>query len=575
MIRVAAGDAVVEATGLGRRFGRRHAVANVDLQVRRGEIFGLLGADGAGKTTLLQMFAAILDPTAGRCRVLGLDTVADAAAITARVGYMSQGFTLYERLSVEENLRFSARVRGVGEAELAERRKRLFAMAGLAAVADRRAENLSGGMRKKLALCTNLVHEPPLLLLDEPGLGVDPLSRRELWDMLRRFRLDGATIVLATSYMDEAESCDWLAFLHQGRILAVDTPAALRGRVEGTVFEIAAADPDGLEAALAREPSVASIQRLPGRTRFRLRRGEPDPDAVRARLAAWGKALPVSPSLEDVFAALVPGEPAPPRPVPASIAVAAGPEPAIHVRGVTCRFGGVVAVNDVSLDVRTGEVFGFLGPNGAGKTTLIRVLCGLLAPAEGEARVAGVDVRQSARALRQRIGYMSQRFSLYPDLTVDENLQFFASAYGLGGARRREAIDWATKMVGLAGLGERRTAEASGAVRQRLALACSVLHRPAVLFLDEPTSGVDPIARRRFWRLIHALAASGVAVFVTTHYLDEALYCRRLGLMSQGRLIAVGDLDALKADLPGRASATVEDVFLAHIEAARGAEARR
>jgi ABC-2 type transport system ATP-binding protein len=513
----------------------------------------------------MQLFAAILDPSEGQCRVLGLDTVSEASLITARIGYMSQGFTLYDRLTVDENLAFAARVRGIQGQAWQGRRARLLAMAGLTPFTDRRAGDLSGGMRKKLSLCTNLIHEPPLLVLDELSLGVDPLSRRELWVMLREFRARGATLVVSTPYMDEANDCDRIALLHQGRVLAVDTPAALCKQAEGTVFELETPQPQTAQAALAARPEVVAVRWLAERLRFQVRQREGVLE-LRHALAAWGTVRPVAASLEEAFVQVTTGkDPQAVTAVPAVPAISASVSgTAIDAREVTCRFGDFVAVDRVSLTVAAGEVFGFLGPNGAGKTTLIRALCGLLAPTSGELRVAGIDVRREPRRLRQRIGYMSQRFSLYPDLTVAENLAFFAGVYGLRGQVRRQAIVWATETTGLAGLEKEQAERLSGAVRQRLALACALMHRPQVLFLDEPTSGIDPLARQRFWLLIQTLSRAGMTLLVTTHYLEEAAYCHRLGLMFQGRLIALGDMAALRAGLPGEPD-TMEDIFMGYI----------
>ncbi len=563
------GNHVIRAEGLGRRRGGRWAVRGVSLEVPRGEILGLVGPDGAGKTTLLQLFAAILDPEEGRCEVLGLDTVRQAASVTARIGYMAQGFTLYGALSVAENLAFAARIRSVPPARFVERREDLLAMAGLAGFQNRREDRLSGGMRKKLALCANLVHRPPLLLLDEPGLGVDPVSRRELWRMLEAFRSEGATVVLSTSYMDEAERCDRVAFLDGGRVIATGPPAELRGRIEGSVYRVASKRPAEVEDVLRRQGEVLDVQRRPAEIRFGLREGVALSDALRRDLEVLGGVEPARPSMEDVFVALRGASGSgtvEPDSNPLTLVSRRSTGPAIETHGLTRRFGGFTAVDAVSLDVRAGEVLGLLGANGAGKTTLIRLLCGLLAPSAGTARVAGVDVAEAPRALRQRIGYMSQRFSLYPDLTVRENLDFFASAYGLARGAARAAIGRAIAATGLGGMESKMVTGLSGAVRQRLALACSILHGPAVLFLDEPTSGVDPASRFRFWRLIDALAASGTTVLVTTHYLEEAAYCGQLALMHAGRVIAAGDAESLRAGLGCPASASLEDLFLGYIE---------
>lgn len=564
---------VVSARDLTRAFRSTLALDRVSFEIAPGEIFGIVGADGSGKTTLLQMLAAILDPTGGACQVLGFDTVKQADQVTARIGYMSQGFTLYERLTVEENLAFAAAVRSVERPRWRERRERLLKMAGLEPFTERRAGHLSGGMKKKLALCTNLIHEPRVLLLDEPSLGVDPLSRRELWVLLENFRQQGAAIVLATSYMDEAERCDRVLFLHEGRALALGAPAQLKAQVAGRVFEVETTEAPAIEERLAAEARVRGFARLPGRIRFQLERTATEAPPLLRQLP---DAQPATPQLEDLFAIVAPtGSTAKiiAMPLTRERAASGAPPDAITVRArnVTCRFGDFTAVNDVSLDLRPGEVFGFLGPNGAGKTTLIRILCGLQPFQAGNVEVAGVDVRREAKRLRSRIGYMSQRFSLYPDLTVMENLEFFAGVYALTAAERAEALAWAVETAGLHGLGHRKVSEISGAVRQRLALACSVMHRPQVLFLDEPTSGVDPLSRHRFWRLVHTLAEQGITAFVTTHYMEEAAYCHRLGLMFQGRLVALGPMDELRARERLPETSRVEELFLHYIERAREA----
>ena len=540
------------AQGLGRRFGPRWAVRGITLSLAPGETLGVVGADGAGKTTLLQMFAAILDPSEGACTVLGGDSRRDSKRIAAGLGYMTQGFTLYDRLSVEENLRLAATLRGVSDADYGPRRAQLLAMAGLGRFTERLSGKLSGGMRKKLSLCTNLIHAPQLLILDEPGLGVDPLSRRELWTMLARYRETGVATIVATSYMDEAERCDRVLLLRDGQPLALDTPAGLRTQAAGRVFELRAPDLAQRIPALRALPQVRGLQVLPDRVRFQSR----DPAAPPVP-----GSQPAVPGLEDVFV-LHDTAPEPETPATSPPAALANSGPGLVTRDVSVVFGGFRAVDRVSLSIQPGELLALLGPNGAGKTTLIRGLCGLVPFAEGQAQVAGLSLPGQIAAVRQRIGYMSQRFSLYLDLTAQENLDFFASAYGLRGERAREAIAQATTQLGLTLESGRLVAALSGAERQRLALACAILHQPAVLFLDEPTSGVDPLARYRFWWLIRRLAQGGMSILVTTHYLDEAAYCDRIGLMHQGALIGWGTLDALRAQTGQSADASVETVFV-------------
>jgi len=559
-------EPIVELHDLGRRYRRRWAVRGVKLAIGRGEMVGVVGPDGAGKTTLLQMCAGILDPSEGTCNVLGFDTVRDSKAVASRIGYMSQGFTLYDRLSVDENLSFSAQIRAVTGDSYSTRRARLLEMAGLEAFTDRPAGNLSGGMRKKLSLCTNLVHEPGLLLLDEPGLGVDPLSRQQLWAMLETFRRQGIAILVATSYMDEAERCDRVLLLREGAALAADRPEAVRQSAVGRVFELVTNDPAHAAQELATHTDLYGIQVLPDRVRFqRTAPGDPRGSGKRTGAVRMANAHEVTPTLEDVFVLHAGPGTRDAIEMPAQLPQSG----AIRADGITVEFGEFRAVDDVSIEAAPGTLLALLGPNGAGKTTLIRAFCGLIRITHGEAWIGGDRVTPEAADLRQRIGYMSQRFSLYRDLTLAENLAFFASAYGLERAAAIDAIQWAKAMTDLSGE-ENGTpvAAMSGATQQRLALACSILHRPSVLFLDEPTSGVDPVSRYRFWQLIRILAGAGMVVVVTTHYLDEAAYCDRIGLMHHGRLIALGTLEELREQTGTDSHATVETVFVTAIRGA-------
>jgi ABC-2 type transport system ATP-binding protein len=548
---------VIVAESLGRRFGGRAVVEDVSFNLGAGEVFGVVGPDDTGKTTLLEMLAAILRPSTGTCHVLGEDARRHPDRVQARVGYMSQGFSLYDRLTVAENIAFAAAIRDVPKNAYAARKAQLLRMAGLERFQDRREGQLSGGMRKKLALCANLIHEPPLLILDEPSLGVDPLSRRELWRILEAARKEGRSIVFATSYMDEADACDQVLLLREGRPLALGPPSKLKEAARGRVYEVRTPDAWAAEQRLGQAPEVLSFQKRSAQA-FRVQLRD-----VRRPVIAEAEILPAEPTMEDAFTvASSEGVGAPASDTPARRPAPTGV--LIHADHVARRFGDFVAVDDVTLDVNSGEVLGLLGPNGAGKTTLIRILCGLLAPSAGLATVAGLDVARQGEAVRSHIGYVSQRFSLFGDLTAGENLRFFARAYGVGRGELKARIAWAADRAGLLDEGGGLVRSLSSAVRQRLALACAIVHRPKVLFLDEPTSGVDPLARFRFWRLISSLAAEGVAVIVSTHYLEEATYCDRLGLMMDGRMIALGALEALKSEL-GLAEARVEDVFLAFI----------
>ena len=564
-------EGVIVIKNLSRAYGNKTVLRNVNLAIQDSEIFGLLGPDGAGKTTLMQVMAAILDPTDGTCTVMGHDSVKEAYWINSHIGYMFQGFALYDKLSIEENMKFSADIRGLSKELFETRQERLLKMAGLSKFLSRPAGKLSGGMRKKLSLCTNLIHEPRLLLLDELSLGVDPASRKELWDMLHESRDDGVTIVISTPYMDEAEHCDRLAFLHEGEVLAIDSPDSLHRRCTGHVYELSTDDRGTAHNALVAHKDTLSIRHLAEKIHFQLHtENHIAPDLDAALKQNNGVIEAVESSLDDAYTMLSGGE--------KSTAYAEKP-PKIHLperlpegglirtEGLTVRFGDFVANDEVSLEIRPGEVFGFLGANGAGKTTFIRALCGLQTITEGNAWIGGVSVRDEPRKLRDHIGYMSQRFSLYPDLTVDENLAFFGGIYGLSRSDRKKAIDWAVGVTDLGDVKSNLVADMSGALNQRLALACAILHEPAVVFLDEPTSGVSPAARYKFWQLIQTLAEVGTTIFVTTHYMEEANYCHRLGMMHQGRLIGVGQADQLISELPPEYEAkTIEDMFLAYIK---------
>ena len=564
----------LQAIDLSRRFGQNLAVANISITVPRGTRVGIVGADGAGKTTLLQMLAGILDPSSGSCRVFDYDSRRQSKKIATRIGYMSQGFTLYDRLSVDENLEFFARLHDVTNEQYQLRRNTLLQMAGLTAFTQRPAGQLSGGMRKKLSLCTNLVHEPELLILDEPGLGVDPLSRRQLWEMLDRFRQQEVTTIVATSYMDEAMRCDRVLLLQDGKLLADSTPDSLLEQLKGRVFSIsfdsATAPEEVVAKALRRIQGTHSLQRLPDRFRCVTDDAEFE-KRVASELRTNITVKPAAPQLEDLFV-LHSGEQFGEKSLDLTTLTPKKYNSGVRTENLSIRFGNFTAVDGVSLTVDGGELLALLGPNGAGKTTMIRAFCGLAVIDEGSAVVAGEAVSTTNRNLKRQIGYMSQKFSLYLDMTAAENLAFFANLYGLSGKVAQTAIDWASSVTGLNVPLQTLATELSGAVRQRLALACSILHQPAVLFLDEPTSGIDPISRYRFWDVIRTLVSAGMTVIVTTHYLDEAAYCDRLALMMSGRLISHGTRDEL-AHIGGLAPDTdMETLFLQAVARATSAE---
>ncbi len=563
--------AVVE--GLRYDFpGVRGAAANTALDgitatIRAGEFTGVVGPDGAGKTTFLRLLAGLLKPTGGRVTVLGHDMATDAAAAHGEIGYMPQRFGLYEDLTVAENLSLFADLHGLAPAVRAERVPRLLGFTGMAPFTARLAGQLSGGMKQKLGLACALLARPRLLLLDEPSVGVDPASRRELWGivaaMLKEGAAEGMGVVWATAYLDEAGRCGHVLLLHEGKLLAAGPPADFLAPLAGRVFRLTV--PEASRRAQARRaaatPAIADAAIEGDTLRLVLRAGATMPAAD----ALGGTALaPATPRFEDGFVDRLAAAPLP-EPAEESRRAADGGGAMIEVRDLVRRFGSFVAVDRVSFSVARGEIFGLLGPNGAGKSTTFRMLCGLLAPSGGTARVAGRDLLRAPAAARARLGYMAQRFSLYAELTVRENLVFFARVYGLSRAARTAAIDAALQRFELAPVADEVSGDLPLGIKQRLALAAALLHAPDILFLDEPTSGVDPLTRRAFWARIGRLAEAGVTVLVTTHFMDEAEYCDRLAIISAGRMVATGTPAGLRGRVrsPALPEPTLEDAFIA------------
>jgi ABC-2 type transport system ATP-binding protein len=551
-------DAAIVARGLSRNFGELKAVDDLNLTVAPGEIYGLVGPDGAGKTTTLRMMTSILDPSAGQCQVAGFDVRMHPDGVKDSIAYMSQRFALYFDLTVKENIDFYADLYGVPRKGRQGRMDELLGFSGMQQFKRRRAGQLSGGMKQKLQLVCALIHTPKVLLLDEPTNGVDPVSRRDFWRVLYRLLQQGVAILVTTAYLDEAERCHRVGLLHRGRLLAEGTPGKVKALVKDQILAVYTPRPRTAAALLRPRMGRASV--FGNSVHVICGDADAAQDEVRRIMDAAGMPIEgverVDPSLEDVFIDMVRASDDLPADSPGLIITAKQEQrchgqPAVTVNALTRRFGHFTAVDNISFEVATGEIFGFLGPNGAGKSTTIRMLCGLLAPSEGSATVAGFDINTSAEQIKQQIGYMSQKFSLYDDLTVEENIAFYGGIYGLANKHLRERTDWAMAMAGLQERRRSLTRLLAGGWKQRLALACAILHEPPIIFLDEPTSGVDPISRRRFWDLIYAMADQGVTVFVTTHYMEEAEYCGRLALIYRGRLIAMGTPAQLKTALAG------------------------
>lgn len=590
-----ADESVVRAEGLTRRFTRPDgrplvALDRVSLSVTRGQLTALVGPDGAGKTTLMRMVAGLLAPDEGSLHVLGRDVARNAQEVQDRISYMPQRFGLYEDLSVQENLDLYADLHGVPQAVRRERFARLMAMTDLARFTARPAGKLSGGMKQKLGLACTLVRSPELLLLDEPSVGVDPLSRRDLWEILLQLvRDEQLSVVVSTAYMDEAERCAHVHVMNAGQVLANGTPQALVQRAQGLTF--VATPPGGMAARMLQarllDAASAVVDAVPrgGQVRF-IRRPDVDEAALRPMLENV-EVHPRPAELEDAFMLMLrqhaeaaggrsssEGPPAAgadrtlhgQRNDEPTAPVADHAEPVIVVRDLVRRFGDFTAVASTSFEVRRGEIFGLLGPNGAGKTTTFRMLCGLLPATSGSLQVAGANLRMAPARARARIGYVAQKFSLYATLTVRENLAFYGAAYGLHGRQLTERMQAMLKRFDLDPEAESGLLPAG--YRQRLAMAAGLIHAPDILFLDEPTSGIDPLARRAFWRTITALSAQGVTIVITTHFMEEAEYCDRIAIQDAGRMLALGTPREVR-ELAGGAGSDMNEAFIAIVEQGR------
>ena len=568
--------------GLKKHYGAVEAVRGIGFEVRQSEIFGLIGPDGAGKTSTFQILAGVMEASAGKAEIFGVA----AREARSQTGYLTQSFSLYPDLTVAENIRYIGDLRRVPVKEIDERGHRYLSMFDMDRFTDRLAGRLSGGMKQKLALACALVAQPKVLLLDEPTTGVDPVSRREFWDTLAHLAIDGLTIMVATPYLDEAERCHRVALMHLGEIRELGTPRELREKLGAKRLEIHTNDLGKAEEILLREavqhPEIVDVQRFGDR----LDVIAPDPvrgkqlveEALHAQQLTADVFRIDQPTLENTFVATLrgidKGKGEPPEYPGTHLYRDLKGQVAIGARDLTKRFGAFTAVKDVSVQVKYGEIYGLLGANGAGKTTTIRMLCGLLGPTTGTMELAGEKGSLRSRAVRERIGYMSQKFSLYDDLTIGENLDFFAGVYGVAKTEIEDKKRWVLAFSGLEGKEDLITGSLPGGWKQRVAFGASILHEPTVLFLDEPTSGVDPLARRAFWRMINKLADMGTAILVTTHYLEEAEQCNRLGFMVAGELVAEGTPHGVKSQQGGHLLEFIVDQPQKAADLLRGQEDR-
>jgi ABC-2 type transport system ATP-binding protein len=546
------------------------ALDALSFTISAGQVTGAVGPDGAGKTTLMRLLAGLLKPSGGSARVCGYDTVKDATGLHHAIGYMPQRFGLYEDLSVLENLTLYADLRGVTGQARAESFERLLTFTDLKRFTRRLAGRLSGGMKQKLGLACAMLRSPRLLLLDEPSVGVDPISRRELWRMVHELTGEGVGVIWTTAYLDEAENCAEVLVLDGGKLLFQGDPKAMTGGMKDRVFLLRGASVERrrlLTRALAKTEIIDGV--IQGEAvRLVMAEGAPAPQA--ADIAGHAAALvPAKPRFEDAFVAMLGGQPKRTQTFETPSRPASGGDDAVEAAGLTKTFGDFTAADSITFTIKRGEIFGLLGPNGAGKSTTFKMMCGLLRPTAGTARVDGYDLYRAPAVARGRLGYMAQKFSLYGDLSVRQNLDFFGGVYGLTGAKRRDAIDKVIAAFDLTPYLKTNAGELPLGYKQRLALSCAILHSPPVLFLDEPTSGVDPLTRREFWGFINAMIGSGVTVMVTTHFMDEAEYCDRVALIYRGRSIAIDTPDGLQASVRSAAlpNPTLEDAFIALIEA--------
>jgi ABC-2 type transport system ATP-binding protein len=548
----------IDVRGLSKRYGKLEAVRGITFGVGPGEMFGLIGPDGAGKTSTFQILAGVMEATAGVAKILGRP----ARDMRSQTGYLTQDFSLYPDLTVAENIRYSGDLRLIPPDEIADRSLQYLKMFDMDRFSDRLAGQLSGGMKQKLALVCALVPQPKVLLLDEPTTGVDPVSRREFWDALAHLSTEGLTILVATPYMDEAERCHRIAFMYSGEILRIGTPTELCASLDAKRIELRTADLKKAESVLSEgsgpDKDVLDVQRFGDRLDLLVRDPDKEQKWISEKLKGAGLSVGEmrvdEPTLDNIFVnklrTLREKTDTTEFPAKQDHSSLRG-QVAVGAKNLVKEFKSFTAVMNVSLEIRNGEVYGLLGANGAGKTTTIRMLCGLLDLTSGTMELGGTGGNLKTEAVRKRIGYMSQKFSLYEDLTVRENLDFFSGVYGVPDQDREEKIRWVLSFSGLNGKENQITGSLPGGWKQRVAFGAAIMHEPDILFLDEPTSGVDPLARRAFWTMINRLADGGAAILVTTHYLEEAEQCNRLGMMVAGELVAEGTPSGIKSQQSG------------------------
>jgi ABC-2 type transport system ATP-binding protein len=554
---------LVLAKNLCKNFGDIKAISNLNLQIQKGKITGLVGPDGAGKTTLIRMMTGLLDLDEGVLEILGFSLPKDAVKIQKEIGYMPQKFGLYEDLSVLENLKLYSNLQSIEKSKQKQRIEELLEFINLKDFKSFLARDLSGGMKQKLGLACALIKKPKLLLLDEPGVGVDPISRKELWSIVNQLINDGVTVIWSTAYLDEAALCDEVILLNEGDILFNGIPSDLSNTMKGKVFKIVGKlenKRETLRLALKNENIKDGV--ILGNSIKVICEDEkllPSLESINAQNCKYEK---MEPNFEDGFMNILKGNFNGESLLAKQISELEtnGEENLIEAIDLTKKFGSFTATDKVNFKIQKGEIFGFLGPNGAGKSTTFKMLCGLIKPTSGSAKVLGMNLEKSSYKARKKIGYMSQKFSLYADISVFENLKFFAGVYGLKGKKRKEKIENMIKIFELEKYRKTAAKNLPLGYKQRLSLSCAVMHDPVVLFLDEPTSGIDPQTRREFWNHIYAMVQKGMTIMVTTHFMDEAEYCDRIALIYKGKAIALDTPHNLINQIGE--NATMEEAFI-------------
>ncbi len=542
---------VASISKLTKKFGDNTALDSITVALPKGKIVGLVGPDGAGKTTFIRLLLGLLVPTDGKISILGMDPVTQTDALHKQIGYMPQKFGLYEDLSVLENLNLYADLKRLSKSEKKPAFDMLLKFTGLEPFTKRLAGRLSGGMKQKLGLACALLGTPQFLLLDEPGVGVDPISRRELMKMVRELSKDGMSILWSTSYLDEAEGFDEVLLLNEGKLLYNGVPGLLTQKEKGHVFlaKKPHTEPRALLRMLLKEPVIdAVIQGDAVRTVIKDKKTIEKNNQI---------LKPTSPRFEDAVIDILGGIPLGESNVAGKIEVTTDDKDVIVADHLTKKYGSFTAAKEITFKIQKGEIFGLLGPNGAGKSTSFKMMCGLSKPTSGRAFITGIDMRQDPIKARSKLGYMAQKFSLFSPLNVMQNLKFFSGIYGLTGTDQQERIQQMIDTFNLKPFLSDLAGNLPLGYKQRLALACAIMHNPSILFLDEPTSGVDPLTRREFWKHINAMVEKGVTVMVTTHFMDEAEYCDRIALIYKGQAIQTGSPMQIK-----KQGETMEDSFV-------------